>query len=318
MTPTSPFAPGTVAVGLHLPTGPLDAAVTGLRRLAIEADRVGFDGVTLSEHHGGYPGYLPVPTLVVAALLQVMTRAWAAPCPTILPLRDRTAVVEELAWLAALHPHRVGAGFVPGYQEKDFVVTGHPFSERRRLFRSLLPEITAALNGRARGGLASDPAVAALTDRPVPVLAGIGGPLAARAAAAAGAGILLTSLSGPMESKALVTEYIGAGGAGPRVLIRRAWMGSVPAGVARQLDRYRRADLPGPPPPASEDVVVQGDAHEIAEVLAGALEASGADSLNVRLYAEDVAVDDLLEQVETFGREVLPRLRVLLAGRAGE
>src|ERR1700722_19253107 len=120
MSALAPLAPGSVALGLHLAKGDPARAVESLRRQAIAAERAGFDGVALSEHHGGFPTYAPVPALLIGVLLAATETVWGAPCPTVLPLRNSSLVVEELAWLNAAYPGRVGAAFVPGYQARDF------------------------------------------------------------------------------------------------------------------------------------------------------------------------------------------------------
>lgn len=172
----APLGPGTISVGLHPGAGRADEVITELVLQAVTADAAGFDGVTLSEHHGGHPGYLPVPILIAARLLASLPAAWVAACPTILPLRDLPALVEEVAWVAACWPGRVGLGVVPGYQDRDFAIAGRPFDSRRQEFAANLPRLTAALSGGAEGGLQSDPAVAALATSSVPVLSGVGGP----------------------------------------------------------------------------------------------------------------------------------------------
>ncbi|HLY84772.1 MAG TPA: LLM class flavin-dependent oxidoreductase [Acidimicrobiales bacterium] len=305
-----PFAAGSVALGLHLSPGDAASATAGLRAQARAADEATFDGVTLSEHHGGFPGYLPAPTLMAAVLLGAMPLAWAAPCPTVLPLRDAAAVVEELAWLAAAYPGRVGAGFVPGYHARDFEIVGRDFATRGQHFHEALPQVASALAGQPSGALACDPAVAALSGFAVPVVSGAGGPLGARRAARAGAGLLVNSLTPPDEARRLIDAYRAAGGIGPCVLIRRAWIGTLPESVGAQLDRYYRMDSAGSlgPPPAS-GVVSHGDPGSVAESLAVACSRAGADSLNLRVFAEDLPAEVLVDQIGRFGVDVLPELR---------
>ena len=76
-------------------------------RLAMDS---GFAGGMTSEHHGGFPGYLPNPLQMVGFILDECPSGWAAACPLLLPLRPTAMVAEEVAWLAARHPGRVGLG----------------------------------------------------------------------------------------------------------------------------------------------------------------------------------------------------------------
>ncbi len=61
-----------------------------------------------SEHHGGFAGYLPNPLQMTSFILEAHPTGWAAACPLLLPLRPIAQLAEEVAWLAARHPGRVG------------------------------------------------------------------------------------------------------------------------------------------------------------------------------------------------------------------
>lgn len=310
-----PLAPGTVSVGLHPGAGTASQIVDDLLTVARAADASGFDGVTFSEHHGGHPGYLPVPLLMATRLLASLPRAWVAACPTILPLRDVPALVEEVAWAAACWPGRIGLGVVPGYQERDFDLTGRPFGSRREQFNVGLPRLTAALAGRAEGPLGDDPAVAALSSSPVPVISGVGGPVGASSAAAAGAGLLITSLTPPAKGRNLVDAYRDAGGRGSVVLIRRAWIGDLPAEAAGPLERYRAAGLPGAPATdAGLAQIAQGSREEVVDRLAADAEECGADALNLR-FGADVEAVVVEEQIRSAGEEIVASLKQALARR---
>lgn len=310
-----PLAPGTVSVGLHPGEGTAGRIVEDLLSLARTADTSGFDGVTFSEHHGGHPGYLPVPLLMATRLLAALPRAWVAACPTILPLRDVPGLVEEVAWAAACWPGRIGLGVVPGYQEQDFVVTGRPFHSRRKQFNAALPGLAAALAGRAVSALGDDPAVAALSLSPVPVVSGVGGPVGARRAAAAGAGLLITSLTPPAKGRNLVDLYRAAGGRGPVVLIRRAWIGRLPAEAGGMLERYRAAGLPDAPG-AEEGLaqVAQGTVEEVVDRLAADADACRADAINLR-FGADAGAAVVEEQIRGAGDGVVGPLKRALAAR---
>ena len=86
----------------------------------------GFDGVMTSEHHGGFAGYLPNPLQIASFVLEENPSGWAAPCPLLLPLRPTAQVAEEIAWLDARHPGRVGLGVAAGALPLDFEVMGVP------------------------------------------------------------------------------------------------------------------------------------------------------------------------------------------------
>src|SRR5216117_2708573 len=82
------FASRSLSLGLH-PVSTLDASqqVDHLIAQATAAEEAGFDGVTVSEHHAGFPGYLPQPLLATHWLLGATRRIWSGPAPTLLGLR---------------------------------------------------------------------------------------------------------------------------------------------------------------------------------------------------------------------------------------
>jgi alkanesulfonate monooxygenase SsuD/methylene tetrahydromethanopterin reductase-like flavin-dependent oxidoreductase (luciferase family) len=313
-----PLSAGTVALGLHLAGGDPVSAVQSLRRQAAGAESAGFDGVGLSEHHGGFPWYVPAPTLLIGALLAATEELWGAPFPTVLPLRNPTLLVEELAWLQAAFPGRVGAAFVPGYQARDFSIIGADFSRRQEDFSRLLPIVSGALSGDAPGPLGQDPAVAALASAPIPIAVGAGGPKAAARAARAGAGVILTSLADAASARGVVDAYDAAGGTGARILIRRAWLGTAPS-LRAQMEAYRAEDAADELPAASpESVTLSGSPDDVLARLVEDCRTFGADALNLRVFAPDADEDAHLEQIGELGRTVLPMLRRALGwGQTG-
>lgn len=309
-----PFASGSVCLGMHTHEGPVDRVVASLRGQARAAEAAGFDGVTLSEHHAGFRGYLPNPVQWCAILLGELRECWMAACPTLLPLRPAASVVEDLAWLAAAFPGRVGAAFAAGYQEQDFAVLESDFASRTSRHWAALPGVVRALSGRAAEALGRDPAVAALAASPVPVLSGVGGPVGARRAAAAGAGLLVTSLTDAHRAAELVEAYRDAGGRAPGVLIRRVWVGAPPASLESQVELYRSAGSdPSWLVQTGMDPLVSGTAAEVVERLAADLRISGLDALNLRVHLDGASPEAVAEQIAAVGADVLPALRTAVA-----
>lgn len=312
-----PLSPGAVSLRLYPHDLPPAKVVTELMAQAGLAEAAGFDGVMTSEHHGGFPNYLPNPLLAATWALEATERAWAAPCPLLLPLRPVGQVVEDLAWTAQRFPGRVGAGFAAGALADDFVVSDVPFEEMRERFRAALPVAVAGLRGHARGPLAVDPAVAALQADPVPLVSAAQSPAAARRAGALGIGLLFDSLISTERAAEVSAVHREAGGGGSRILIRRVWVGPPPTtSVADQMDRYRRAapasarDHWG----AGDNLVTSNDGAEIADRLVDLLASTGCDSLNLRVFHAGTTPAQVRAQIEQVGTEVLPRLHMLLPG----
>jgi alkanesulfonate monooxygenase SsuD/methylene tetrahydromethanopterin reductase-like flavin-dependent oxidoreductase (luciferase family) len=309
-----PLAPGSVSLRLYPHELPGRALVEELLAQADLADRVGFDGVMTAEHHGGFRGYLPLPVQVAGWCLEVMKRAWAAPCPILLPLRHWTQVAEELAWLACRFPERLGAGFGAGGWEGDFKLVGIPFEENMQRFKAALPQVVGALRGAAVPPLTEDAAIASLGSETVPLAIAAMSPVGVRRAASLSLGVLFDSLQNAERIRALTDAYHDAGGTGPCILIRRAWLGPPPAAaVEGQMQFYRGYTSSKSQTHWGEgqELISGPDGAAVAEGLAKVLEATACDALNLRVHVHGLEPALVREQIERIGNEALP----LLPGR---
>lgn len=314
----SPFAAGSISLRLY-PHNELAAPtiVDELRGQARLAAEHGFDGVMTSEHHGGFAGYLPNPLQVAGWLLESMPAGWAAPCPLLLPLRPAALVAEEIAWLAARFPGRVGIGVAAGALQDDFEVMGVPMDDLATQFASGLELLTGALAGRAGGVLATDRALQACAEHPVPVVSAAMGFTAVRRAARMGAGLLFDSLTAPARCGTLVDAYHDAGGNGPCILIRRAWIGAPPReAVEQQLDVYRSYSAESAMSHWQGDQLAAGDDPDaVARHLAAAAHEAHADALNLRIHVPGVSPAAARAQIAALADSVLPKLRALRSPR---
>jgi alkanesulfonate monooxygenase SsuD/methylene tetrahydromethanopterin reductase-like flavin-dependent oxidoreductase (luciferase family) len=308
-----PLGPRSISLGLSAGPGSGREVVARLTADAVAAVSAGFDGVTLSEHHGGFPHYVPSPLLLAGVLLSRMPDGFACAAPAILPLRTAIIVAEDLAWLEAAHPGRVGAGFVPGYQQADFDAVGVDFDGRQRAFWEGLEAVERALGrGPQPSPVRGDPAVAGLPDGSVPVLAGVGGPVGVRRAARLGVGLLVASLRPPKEARELVRLHRDAGGTGSVVLIRRLHVGEGAAGFGTSLTHWSEAAPGAGWLRPDEDALVTGSAVEVADALVEAVMTSTCSALNLRLDTYSRDITQVPDQVAALGTEVLPRVREAL------
>jgi alkanesulfonate monooxygenase SsuD/methylene tetrahydromethanopterin reductase-like flavin-dependent oxidoreductase (luciferase family) len=314
----APLAPRSVSLRLYphddLEPAALVAELTGQAALAAEH---GFDGVMTSEHHGGFAGYLPNPLQVAGWCLDAMPRGWAAPCPLLLPLRPAALVAEEAAWLAARFPGRVGVGVAAGALPADFEVVGLTMEGLATRFAASLEELVAMLRGQVEGVLAGDPAIAACAAAPVPLVSAAMGFTAVRRAARLGVGILFDSLSTATRCRTLTDAYREAGGPGPCVLIRRAWLGEPPRSrLDEQLDRYRSYTPRAAQAHWGEEdrqLVDGADPTTVVDGLLAVARSVDADALNLRVHVPGVAPASVREQITGLGEEVVPRVREALA-----
>lgn len=312
MTRRGPFAAGSISLGLSAVGETGGAIIARLVEDASNAVGAGFDGVTLSEHHAGFPGYVPQPMQLASMLRERMSEGWACAGPSVTPLRNPAQVAEELAWAAAAHPGRVGAAFVPGYQEQDFTALGYDFDARHRSHWLHLERLMTELARSEGAQLSQDPALRALEAGEISVLTGAAGPIAVRRAARLGVGLLIPSLRPPDEVRGLIDLFHDEGGAGEAVLIRRVHVGDSATGSQVNVDRWRTRADSASWLDLSDDAVSVGDADRVAELLVSQLERSGATAVNVRVEAYADAPELVSEQIETVGRDVLPKVRAAL------
>ena len=307
---------GSVSMRLypHNELGSATAVVAEVReqaRLAVEA---GFAGVMTSEHHGGFAGYSPNPLQLAGWLLEAMPTGWAAACPLLLPLRPVGLVAEEVAWLAARFPGRVAVGVAPGALPLDFDAMDVPFEEMMPRFRAGLPRLAAMLRGDDLGPLDGDLALQACAADPVTVISTALSPPAVRRAAAVGAGIVYDGASPVERLRPLSDAFDAAGGTGPKVLIRRVWLGDPPReAFDRQADVYRSYSSAAAQQHWRDNgFLCRADPAELAADLSAAVSDAGATCLNLRVHVPGVTPEMARDEITRLGHDVLPVLGPLL------
>ena len=313
---SAPLAPGSVSLRLYPCPGTPADQIDELRHEVRLAEEVGYDGVMVSEHHAGFPGYLPNPVQLAGFLLAATERIWVSPCPLLLPLKARALIAEELAWLHAAYPGRFGAGFAAGALPVDFELAEVPFDEVVDRFKDVLPWMVDALRGRVDGPLADDAAIARCADDPIAMVVAAQSPGAVRRAARLGLGVLYDSLQTPEVSRRLSEVFREAGGTGPTVLIRRVWIGEPPqASIDAQMAHYRSyaPDQAVANWGETDGTVVAATPAEAGERLAEIVTASGCDTVNVRVQVAGLEASDVGRQIAAHGEGFLAALRSGLA-----
>jgi alkanesulfonate monooxygenase SsuD/methylene tetrahydromethanopterin reductase-like flavin-dependent oxidoreductase (luciferase family) len=293
---------------------PAAAIVEELRGQAALGAAHGFDGVMTSEHHAGFHGYLPNPLQAAGWCLEAMTTGWAAPAPLLLTLRPPALVAEEVAWLGARFPGRVGLGLAAGALRSDFDVMGITMEALAQRYSEALERVTALLHGDG-DDLRGDPAIAECGEHPIPILTAAMGLTAVRRAARLGLGVLFDSMSTPERCRTLVDAFHDAGGTAPCVMIRRAWVGEAPRGrLDAQLDVYRSYTPAAAQSQWGTDEVIDAIAPSaVVDGLADAAARAGADAVNLRVHVPGVTVTEAREQIMRLGEEVAGPLRARLA-----
>jgi alkanesulfonate monooxygenase SsuD/methylene tetrahydromethanopterin reductase-like flavin-dependent oxidoreductase (luciferase family) len=303
-----PFAAGSISFRIYPHDLPAQSTVEVMRRQASATVAAGFDGVMTSEHHGGFAGYTPNPIQLSSWLLDAMPAGWAAPCPLLLPLRPTALVVEEIAWLAARFPGRVGLGVAAGSLEQDFTIMDLDKTNLTDRFAAGLERVAAALSGRDGGSLAADPAVRRCVEHPVPMLSAAMSPTACRRAASHRVGLLIDSLASAQRCQVLAATYRDAGGTEPVCLVRRVWVGEgAESRHAQQEAVYRSYAASGAQAHWQASELITGNAAEVADRLTATRSAAGADSLNLRVHVPGITPEEVESQIDALA-DVLDRL----------
>lgn len=309
----APWGGGSVSVALYR-HGEADQAVEMVLRHARVAADVGFDGLTIAEHHAGFPGYFPSPVQVSEWILSDTSIAWAGACPMLLTLRPVPLTLEELGWLAARHPDRVAAGLAAGYDSRDFAVYGLNYEDRLKSFFAKLDEWGGYVAGTSGELLRQDSAIAKyIAD--IPTVVASGSPRALRLAGRHGLGIILPPLDDENRASRLAI-YADHGGAGARVLSRWVWLGPFREGGTEPLNRLLSeytGGKPGAAPVYLPEYCVADTGPELADKLFEQMLAATATCISLRFYFPGLSGEEVEEQVDLFGREVLPPLRARLA-----
>ncbi len=310
-----PLAVGSISLRLYPHDVGACEQIELIRSQADSAVSAGYDGVMVSEHHANFPGYLPNPIQLAGFLLEAMSKGWAAPCPLLLPMRPHALVAEDLAWLDAAYPGRVGAGFAAGALPVDFELAEVPFNEIVERFKQSLPKAVNALRGQDISPLGTDRAIARTARSPLPMVVAAQSPAAVRRAAALRLGVLYDSLQTAEATARLGNVYREANGTGPRIAIRRIWIGDPPTEqMAQQMAHYRSY--------APDSAVKNWDGDQLitavrgvdtADKLADFLTAADCDTVNVRIHVSGLEPAMVEEQLRRHADEFLPRLRQRMA-----
>jgi alkanesulfonate monooxygenase SsuD/methylene tetrahydromethanopterin reductase-like flavin-dependent oxidoreductase (luciferase family) len=307
---SSPFGAGSVSIRLYphneLPAG---AIVRELCAQAAFALGNGFGGVMTSEHHGGFAGYMAQPLQMASFILEENVTGWAAAAPLLLPLRSTALVAEEVAWLQARHPGRVGLGVAAGALPLDFEAAGVSQVDAIERFKAELPRLTAMLRGEELGQLEGDPALLACRGAPVPVLSAAVSVAAAVRAARCGAGILMEGMSAPERLARLTEAFDRAGGTGSKVLIRRVWLGRVRSELIGSQRAVYESYAAGARSFGEDQTIASDEPDDVAGRLAATMREVGADALNLRVQLPGMSPEQVREQIAQIGTTVVVSLK---------
>jgi len=297
-----------------------------LLRDARQLERLGYDGLWLSEHHFFYDGYCPALLPAAAAALAVTTRLRVGTGMMLLPLQDPARVARMSADIARRSGGRLDVGVGLGYRDVEFDGKGVRRQDRLARHRAGLAELERL----------AVPAGATIWN-------GSATPKGVARAGGRGQGVLLSGANPLSLVKELAVahrdgwERAGRPGARrPRVAaLRNVWLTDDPTEAAAVLDWQRasyvlyaglgwsvaqqastesmdfRADLDKAVGQAVATTVI-GSATQVLEGLQEVHEA-GVDDLVFRVIIEGAPAPAVHRMLGRLADEVLPHLEKLEA-----
>jgi alkanesulfonate monooxygenase SsuD/methylene tetrahydromethanopterin reductase-like flavin-dependent oxidoreductase (luciferase family) len=314
---------------------------------AIEAERLGFDGITVTEHHARSMT-CPSPHLLLAAAAIRTSRIRLGTAVTVLPLYSPIRVAEEAGMLDLLSGGRFELGIGRGVPGEVELTVGRVLSQEElmrrwleglELLRIALTERGFTFDGEFMQVVRPTTIATRPLQDPLPVWLG-GVSLGTMAIAARNGWSIMRNFGDSRQHREAFEHYLRVGAehghqlSGANFMVERfVAIGETEEGAERNLARlgreFRRfislyADggrpsLPtrdgevmvdhGGPAGARPAIAIAGTPAQITETLRCALEETGARRLVIETFSR--------EEMRLFAAEVLPALRTGGEGRSG-
>jgi alkanesulfonate monooxygenase SsuD/methylene tetrahydromethanopterin reductase-like flavin-dependent oxidoreductase (luciferase family) len=196
------------------------------------ADQLGFDWVTVAEHHFSPASLTPNPMVMAAAVVQRVKRARIALLGSNVPIQNPVRVAEEFAMLDTLSGGRLIAGMLRGTSNEYITYGVNPAESRERFMEALALIVRAWTEPQPFGWLGRyyEYRTISIWPRPVqtphpPIFMSISSPEAAEFAAAhrISGGLAVTTLDRARESVRVYRAAASADGwePGPDQLLYR-------------------------------------------------------------------------------------------------
>lgn len=121
--------------------------------LAESAERLGYEGVFVAEHHFSDFGVAPNPAVVLAAMAARTSTLRLGPAVAVLPLRHPLQVVEDYGLVDQLSEGRLVLGVGSGSLGSEFTGFGLDVATKRQVFDQRLDAVLQAFKGDGPGGV---------------------------------------------------------------------------------------------------------------------------------------------------------------------
>ncbi len=300
-----------------------------------EAERLGFAGVWLSEHHFVDDGYLPSPLVVAAAIAARTSRIRIGTNVLLLPMHHPLRVAEDAAVADLVSGGRFVLGVGQGYVQHEFEALGFDRKKRPSLFEEVVEVIRRAW-GEGRTGYEGrrwrfeDLPFEPRPESPPPIYIGAFADPAIDRAARLADGFLASAGGGELaRTYRKVREALARHGRAeedfPFVASGVAYVGEDPdrarsevgPAIAYQRSRYAEwgtdGGEPKPEPIRAEDLPWEryfvGNPDEVAEGLIRLHEEAPYDHFCFWGRLPGITHEGALESMRLFASEVAPRVR---------
>ena len=119
----------------------------------------------------------------------------------------------------------------------------------------------------------------------------------------------MEGMSAPARLTHVTRAFTEVGGTGPKVLIRRVWLGRARSELVAAQRAVYDSYAPTAPSFGEDQTIASDDPDVLAERLAGTMTEVGADALNLRVQLPGVSPEEARDQIAFIGSAVVGRLK---------
>ena len=304
------------------------------------AEQAGVDFFGIGEHH---TDYFPMPAgdVVLAAIAARTEKIRLGSAVTVLSSDDPVRVFQRYSTLNAVSGGRAEVILGRGSSIESFPLFGYDladyeelFDEKATLFAELLKGGPVTWEGKTRAALLSQDVVPHLESGPFPAWIGVGGnPQSVIRAARLGFSLALAIIGGPPSRFAAYSElfrralekfgqpsrpvlvhspgHVAATDEQAKAEFWPAWQ-EVIALVAEERGFAIPTEASFDAEAGPDGALYVGSPETVANKIAANVRALGATRFDLKYGLPGLTHDELMTNVELYGREVIPRVRELL------